>query len=117
MPPRARPPAAPVRPAIPDLPLLEDLAQPPRVTMSVQATSGVLAVNRAAADRLFFEHRIVHRLFVRKDPPADESAASPEEKLLRAIFGERANAPGSDPHTDDTGLARPGETIARGAVV
>ncbi|HEY5933731.1 MAG TPA: hypothetical protein VIU61_03835, partial [Kofleriaceae bacterium] len=72
---------------------IEEITQRALATATVHpATSGALRPNRALARQLEVRHRVIHRM-TPSDAPIDLTPLSPEEKLLKAIFGERADLP------------------------
>jgi hypothetical protein len=71
----------------------EEITQRALATATVHpAIDGALRPNRALARQLEVRHRVLYRM-IPTDAPVDDKPLSPEEKLLRAIFGERADLP------------------------
>jgi hypothetical protein len=90
----------------------------PIITASLRAIDAptALSVNRAAALALAVAHRwelVQHRS---NTPPAASAPLSPEETLLRAIFGEKASGL-NVAELDDDGLPSVGARFERNAVV
>jgi hypothetical protein len=68
-----------------------ELTELPRAEAAVcPAQSGLARPNRALADKLTIEHRVAHELLVRGVRQPSAKKWTPQEQLLRAIFGEKA---------------------------
>ncbi len=75
-----------------------------------------IAANLAAVDALLVRHRWLFRQDRRADVTDADRTWTPEEKLLRAIFGDLADSVAVD-GLDENGVPAVGALILRGAVV